>query len=64
MLPYLNSVGDYRASFDAGLATKISKLLTWQVNLSDRYVTNPLPTFKKNDLLLTTGLGVTFGKKE
>lgn len=64
VLPYLNSVGDYRASFDAGFATKISKLLTWQVSLSDRYVTNPLPTFKKNDLLLTTGLGVTFGKKE
>jgi putative salt-induced outer membrane protein YdiY len=64
ILPYLNSIGDYRATFDAGLATKISRLLTWQVNFSDRYVTNPQPTFKKNDLLLTTGIGITFGKKE
>ena len=62
--PYLNSIGDFRGTFDAGLATKLTKLLTWQVNLSERYVTNPLPGTKKNDLLLTTGLGVTFGKKE
>jgi hypothetical protein len=46
------------------MATKISRLFTWQVNFSDRYITNPQPTFKKNDLLLTTGLGITFGKKE
>ncbi len=64
ILPYLNSLGNDRATFDAGIATKLSRLLTWQLNLSDRYVTNPLPTFKKNDLLLTTGIGVTFGKKE
>jgi putative salt-induced outer membrane protein len=62
--PYLNSIGDYRATFDAGVATKLSRLLTWQVNLSERYVTNPPAATKKNDLLLTTGLGVTFGKKE
>jgi putative salt-induced outer membrane protein len=64
MLPYLNSLGDYRATFDSGMATKISRLLTWQVNLSDHYVTNPQPTFRENDLMLTTGIGVTFGKKE
>jgi putative salt-induced outer membrane protein len=62
--PYMNSLGNYRATFDAGLATKISRILTWQINFGDRYVTNPLPGTKKNDLLLTTGLGVTFGKKE
>jgi putative salt-induced outer membrane protein YdiY len=64
VLPYLNSLGDYRATFDLGMATKISRLLTWQVNVSDHYVTNPLPTFNENDLLLTTGIGVTFGRKE
>ena len=64
VLPYLNSLGDYRSTVDAGMATKINRLLTWQVNVSDHYVTNPLPTFKENDLLLTTGIGVTFGKKE
>ena len=62
--PYFNSLGDYRATFDVGLATKLSRLLTWQVNLSERYVTNPPLGTKKNDLLLTTGLGVTFGKEE
>ena len=64
VLPYLNSLGDYRATFDLGVATKITRLLTWQVNFSDHYVTNPLPTFNENDLILTTGIGVTFGNKE
>jgi putative salt-induced outer membrane protein YdiY len=63
-LPYLNSIGNYRTTFDVGLSTKVSRLLTWQVSFSNRYVTNPQPTFKNNDLLLTTGLGITFGKKE
>jgi hypothetical protein len=34
------------------------------VNFNDRYVSNPLIGTRQNDLLLTTGVGVTFGKKE
>jgi hypothetical protein len=63
-LPYLNDLGEYRSTFDLGMATKINKLLTWQVNFNDRYVSNPLIGTRQNDLLLTTGVGVTFGKKE
>jgi len=32
-----------------------------QVTVSDRFQSNPLPGIKKNDLLLTTGIRVTFG---
>ena len=66
IFPYVTGAqaGDYRFAFDSGLSTKISRWLTWQTTLSDRYVSNPLPGTKGNDLLLSTGLGLTLtGKK-
>ncbi len=64
--PYVTGglLGDYRFAFDAGLSTKISKWLSWQTTLSDRYVSNPLPGTKGNDLLLSTGLGLTLAGKK
>ncbi|WP_031495052.1 DUF481 domain-containing protein [Bryobacter aggregatus] len=56
----LNSLGDYRVNFDIGMTTKIAKWLNWNVSFSDRYLTNPAPGRKTNDLLYTTGLGVNF----
>jgi hypothetical protein len=35
--------------------------LSWQITLSDRFHSDPLPGLQKNDLLLTTGVRVTFG---
>jgi putative salt-induced outer membrane protein len=61
--PDFNQSGNYRAKFDFGLASKIHGALTWNLNFGDRYVTNPPPGKKKNDILLTTGLGLTFGAK-
>lgn len=59
--PQLNDLSQYRFSFNAGASTKIHKWLGWQVTLSDQYVTDPpvLGT-KSNDLILSTGLNVTF----
>jgi len=64
--PYVtgSQAGDYRFAFDSGLSTKISRWLTWQTTLSDRYVSNPLPGTKGNDLLLSTGLGLTLAGKK
>ena len=64
--PYLSSglAGNYRVTFDSGLSTKISKWLAWQTTLSDHYVTNPLTGTKGNDLLLSTGLGITLSGKK
>jgi len=58
----LTNTGTYRVNFDAGLSTKIAKWLTWNVSLSDRYLNDPAPGRKTNDLLYTTGLGITFAK--
>jgi putative salt-induced outer membrane protein YdiY len=54
--------GQYRVNFDANLATKLGKRLTWNVTLSDRYINHPAPGRKTNDFLYSTGLGVTFAK--
>lgn len=59
--PNLSSIGDYRMVFDTAAITKLSKVLSWQFDVSDRYLSNPILGLKGNDLLLTTGLRVTLG---
>lgn len=60
--PDLSDVTQYRFAFDSVIVTKIKKWLGWQASLSDRYVTNPpIPGTKSNDVILSTGLNVTFG---
>ena len=61
--PYLNGGGGYRGVFDFGLSSKLYKILTWNLNFGDRYNSKPVEGKKNNDLLLTTGLGLTFGAK-
>ena len=58
----LTNTGFYRVNFDVGASTKISKWLTWNLSLSDRYLNHPAPGRKTNDFLYTTGLGVTFAR--
>jgi putative salt-induced outer membrane protein len=61
--PNLSDTGEYRGTFNFGSVTKLSKWLGWQNAFSDIYVTNPpvnTPPFKKNDIVLTTGLNFSF----
>ena len=58
--PDLNETGEYRATFNLGTVTKLSKWLGWQNAFGDIYVTNPPAGKKQNDILLTTGLNVSF----
>jgi putative salt-induced outer membrane protein YdiY len=60
--PDLNSAGDYRGTFDFASVTKISKRFGWQNSFADVYVTNPPVGKKQNDVILTTGLNVSFGQ--
>jgi putative salt-induced outer membrane protein YdiY len=60
--PNLNSAGDFRGTFDFATVTKINKRLGWQNSFSDVYVTNPPLGKKQNDIILTTGLNVSFGQ--
>lgn len=58
--PDLTNTGQYRFAFDMGITTKISKWLGWQTTASDRYLSDPIPGTKTDDLILTTGLTFTF----
>jgi putative salt-induced outer membrane protein YdiY len=60
--PNISNTGNYRTQFDATAATKLKNWLGWQISLSDRYLSNPPPLLKGNDLLLSTGLRLNFGK--
>ncbi len=61
--PYLNESRNYRGNFDFGLASKLYRAITWNLNFVDRYNSKPVAGKKNNDVLLTTGLGLTFGAK-
>jgi putative salt-induced outer membrane protein len=58
--PDMSDTGQYRGTFDFGTVTKINKWLGWQNQFSDIYVSNPPAGAKKNDLILTTGLNISF----
>jgi hypothetical protein len=49
-------------NFDASADTKLRKWLAWQVSISDRYISNPLPGRQKNDLIVTTGVNLLLAK--
>lgn len=52
--------GEYRFTFNLGTVTKLNKWLGWQNQFGDIYVSNPPIGAKKNDVLLTTGLNISF----
>lgn len=61
-LPNLSDTGEFRMNFDASAVTRLSTWLGWHVTFSNRYLSNPVQGTKKNDVLLTTGLRITFEK--
>jgi small nuclear ribonucleoprotein (snRNP)-like protein/putative salt-induced outer membrane protein YdiY len=62
MFNNLSDTGAYRVNFDIGVATKIKKWLSWNLALSDHYLSNPVPGRKPTDWLYTTGLGITIAR--
>jgi hypothetical protein len=62
MFPNLSNSGEYRVNFDMGAVTALKKWLGWHVTASDRYLSNPIFGRQRNDLILSTGLRVSFAK--
>ncbi|MBL8149393.1 MAG: DUF481 domain-containing protein [Blastocatellia bacterium] len=60
--PNLTNTGQYRVTFDASTVTMITKRIGVQFTVSNRYTSITPPGVKKNDLLFTTGLRLTFAK--
>jgi len=63
LYPDLQHSGNYQFSFDSTLGTKIWKAMSWQTTFSDRYTSFPPAGTKGNDLILTTGLGITLDRR-
>jgi hypothetical protein len=61
--PNVSDFGEHRSVFDLSLLTSLSSRLSWYVTVGNRYVSNPLPGAKSNDLLFTTGIRTSFGRK-
>ena len=49
-------------NFDISAAAAIKKWMSFQISASDRYLSDPLPGRKTNDILFTTGLHFVFAK--
>jgi hypothetical protein len=58
----MSATSRYRINFDLGAATEIRKWLSWQLTCSDRYLSNPVSGHRSNDVLLTTGVRLTFAQ--
>jgi len=62
LFPNLSHTGDFRSQFDCAVSTQLKSWLSWQTTFSDRYINYPPPGLKGNDLILSTGLRVSWGK--
>ena len=62
MFNNLTNTGAYRQNFDFTATTQVTKWLTWNIGLSDRFLSNPVPGRKTNDFLYTTGFGFSFSR--
>jgi putative salt-induced outer membrane protein YdiY len=62
MFNNLTRTGEYRINFDLGSATTLKKWLSWQLTASDRFLSDPAIGRQRNDLLVTTGLRLSFSR--
>ncbi len=61
--PDLNQAGQYQLAFDSAFSTKLGKILSWQTAFSDRYTSFPPAGTLSNDVVLTTGLGISLSRR-
>jgi len=52
----------WRVNADLGATTQLTRWLTWNLSLSDRYLNLPVEGRKRNDFIYTTGFGIRFAR--
>jgi putative salt-induced outer membrane protein YdiY len=62
LYPDLNQPGQFQLSCGSTFSSKIGKIFNWQTTFSDRYTSFPPPNTLSNDVILTTGLGITLAR--
>jgi putative salt-induced outer membrane protein YdiY len=58
--PNLTDGGRFRIESTSTLSTKITDNFSFNTTYTDHYLSQPLPGHQKNELILTTGVGMTF----
>lgn len=64
LYPNLSRAGTFRSNLDTSLVVGLNSWLGWHVSLGNRFNSDPVPGAKSNDLLFSTGIRATFGKKK
>jgi len=62
LYPDLNSLSQYQFRLNSAFSTKIGKMFNWVTTFSDSYTSFPPSGTLDNDVILTTGLGVTLAR--
>ncbi|WP_348262636.1 DUF481 domain-containing protein [Telmatobacter sp. DSM 110680] len=62
LYPDLSQTGQFQLSVDSTFSTKLGKIFNWQTTFSDRYTSFPPTGTLGNDVILTTGLGLTLAR--
>lgn len=60
LYPNLTDTGQYRLNLDTGASMPVFGWLEWNIGFSSRYLSNPPPGLRSNDLLYTTGIRLSF----
>lgn len=62
--PDISHLGRIQFNLNSSFSTKIAKVFNWVTTFTDNYTSFvPSASLDKNDVILTTGLGVTFNRK-
>ncbi len=60
--PNLSDTGQYRFNFNLGAVTMLKKWLGFHVTAADSFLSNPLFGRQRNDVLISTGLRLSFAR--
>lgn len=60
--PDMSQTGNYQFALNSSFSTKLGKLFNWQTTFTDHYTSFPPAGTLDNDLLFTTGLGITLAR--
>ena len=62
LYPDLSTLNDYQLTLNSSFSTKLGKMFTWVTTFTDNYTSFPPVGTMDNDVVLTTGLGVTLSR--
>jgi hypothetical protein len=60
--PDMSTLSNYQATVNSAFSTKLGKMFNWVTTFTDNYTSFPPAGTLNNDLILTTGLGVTLAR--